>query len=392
LISSRESNPVDLIIIGAGPFGLSAASFSKFHQIDYLVIGKPMAFWKENIPANMYLRSGSDWHLDPQGKYTIEAFLKTKNKSPEDVKPLPLTLFLDYATWFQEQQNINVLDKLIVKLDYLEEDKKYLITLKDAKQIKAKNVLVAIGFKFFKKLPIYLIKKLPKGSFTHTCDVVKFEKFKNKSVLIIGGRQSAYEWAALIVEAGAKTVHISHRHEAPKFAASNWAWIDPIMDQMIDNPEWYKALKEKEQEEIARKFLSEDSLKLEPWLLPRIDRENIKIWPLSNVVKCDESNSGQYKVHLDTGRKLEVDHIILATGYKVDINKVPFLSSGNILHKLKINEGFPELDGHFQTNLPGLYMTSVIATKSFGRFFAYIASCRTSSNIIGNHIINSLKN
>jgi len=382
-----DNNSIDLIIIGAGPFGLSAASFANFHQIDYLVIGKPMAFWKENIPENMYLRSGTDWHLDPYGNYTIETFLKSRNKSPKDVKPLPLTLFLDYAEWFQEQQNINVLDKLIVKLDYLEGEKKYLITLKDGKEIKAKNVLIAIGFKFFKKLPVYLTKKLPAGSFTHTCDVVKFEKFKDKSVLIIGGRQSAYEWAALIVEAGARTVHISHRHETPEFAESHWSWIDPIMDQMVDNPEWYRTLNKKEQEEIERKFWIEDSQKLEPWLLPRIDRENIKIWPLSNVVKCDEANSGLYKVHMDNGKRLEVDHIILATGYKVDINKIPFLSSGNILPKLNINEGFPELDGYLQTSLPGLYMTSMIATKSFGRFFAYIASCRTSSQIVGNHII-----
>ena len=382
-----DNNSIDLIIIGAGPFGLSAASFANFHQIDYLIIGKPMAFWKENIPENMYLRSGTDWHLDPYGNYTIETFLKSRNKSPKDVKPLPLTLFLDYAEWFQEQQNINVLDKLIVKLDYLEGEKKYLITLKDGKEIKAINVLIAIGFKFFKKLPVYLTKKLPAGSFTHTCDVVKFEKFKDKSVLIIGGRQSAYEWAALIVEAGAKTVHISHRHETPEFAESNWSWIDPIMDQMVDNPEWYRTLNKKEQEEIERKFWIEDSQKLEPWLLPRIDRENIKIWPLSNVVKCDEANSGLYKVHMDNGKRLEVDHIILATGYKVDINKIPFLSSGNILPKLNINEGFPDLDGYLQTSLPGLYMTSMIATKSFGRFFAYIASCRTSSQIVGNHII-----
>ncbi|MGI9534437.1 MAG: NAD(P)-binding domain-containing protein [Thermodesulfobacteriota bacterium] len=386
------NNSIDLIIIGAGPFGLSAASFANFHKIDYLVIGKPMSFWKENIPENMYLRSGLDWHLDPQGKYTIEAFINTKNKPQKNINPLPLSLFLEYATWFQDQQNIHVLEKVIEKLDYLEEERKYLITLKDANTIKAKNVLIAIGFKFFIKLPHDLLKILPADSFTHTCDTVNFEKFKNKLVLIIGGRQSAYEWAALIVEAGAKTIHISHRHETPEFAESNWEWIDPFMDQMVDNPKWYSALTEQEKEEIDRKFWTEDSLKLEPWLLPRINRDNVKIWPLSNVIKCDESESGKYIVHIDNGDKLEVDHIILATGYKVDINNVPFLSSGNILSKLKINEGFPDLDGYLQTNLPGLYMTSLIATKSFGRFFAYTVSCRTSSNIIGSHIINSLKN
>ncbi|NIP30808.1 MAG: hypothetical protein GTO02_13050 [Candidatus Dadabacteria bacterium] len=76
----------------------------------------------------------------------------------------------------------------------------------------------------------------------------------------------------------------------------------------------------------------------------------------------------------------------------MNIRNVPFLKSGNILPFLYINDGFPELDGYLQTNLPGLYMTSLIATERFGRFFAYTVSCRTSSKIIGNHVLYSLKN
>ncbi len=382
----------DLVIIGAGPFGLSAASFFHFHNIDYLVIGRPMGFWKENIPENMYLRSGLDWHLDPQGKYTIEKFLKIKRISPKKVKPLPLNLYLDYVSWFQDQQKLKVLDKIVETLNYNEGEKKYLVNLKNNQTIEAKKILIAIGFKYFKKLPLELIKKLPSGSYMHSSDVIDFKKFKNKSVLIIGGRQSAYEWGALIAEAGAKAVHISHKHEKPEFAEVNWAWMDPVMDQMMDNPDWYKNLSDKEKVEIDRKFWSEDSLKIEPWLMPRLDRDNVKIWPLSSIDQCDETNSGNYNVRIDNRHNIEVDYIILATGYKVNIRNVPFLKSGNILPFLYINDGFPELDGYLQTNLPGLYMTSLIATERFGRFFAYTVSCRTSSKIIGNHVLYSLKN
>ena len=66
---------------------------------------------------------------------------------------------------------------------------------------------------------------LPKGRYSHTCDAVDFKGQKGKRVLILGGRQSAFEWAALLNDEGAAEVHLSHRHESPKFTASDWSWI-----------------------------------------------------------------------------------------------------------------------------------------------------------------------
>jgi len=53
---------------------------------------------------------------------------------------------------------------------------------------------------------------LPPGFATHTCDLVRFDDMAAARVLIIGGRQSAYEWAALIREHGAARIDIVHRH------------------------------------------------------------------------------------------------------------------------------------------------------------------------------------
>jgi cation diffusion facilitator CzcD-associated flavoprotein CzcO len=54
----------DLLVIGAGPYAYSAAAFARDNGIDTHVVGQPMAFWREHMPADMYLRSGPDWHLD----------------------------------------------------------------------------------------------------------------------------------------------------------------------------------------------------------------------------------------------------------------------------------------------------------------------------------------
>ena len=50
------------------------------------------------------------------------------------------------------------------------------------------------------------------GDGDHTCDLVDFGAFAGARVLIVGGRQSAYEWAALISEHGAEHIDVVHRH------------------------------------------------------------------------------------------------------------------------------------------------------------------------------------
>src|ERR1043166_8014423 len=71
----------DLLIVGAGPFGLALAAQAQHERIEHLVVGKPMEFWRANMPKGMFLRSACDWHLDPQNVHTLEAYLQTQNKS-----------------------------------------------------------------------------------------------------------------------------------------------------------------------------------------------------------------------------------------------------------------------------------------------------------------------
>jgi lysine/ornithine N-monooxygenase len=205
---------------------------------------------------------------------------------------------------------------------------------------------------------------------------------RGKRVLIVGGRQSAFEWAALLHENGADTVNLSYRHTTPSFQPSDWSWVNPMVDAIAEDPGWFRRLSEEEKSQVSQRLWAEGRLKLEPWLATRITTDAIKLFPHSYVTSCRELSSHELEVSL-VNSTVVVDQIILATGYKVNVEQVPFLNRGNILSSLEIRNGFPVLDEHFQSNLPGLFFTSMCATQDFGPFFAFTAAVRVSAKLIG---------
>ena len=109
--------------------------------------------------------------------------------------------------------------------------------LEDGGTITADSVVLALGFKYFKNGPEPYAALFPPGFLAHTCDFVDLTSLKGKRVLIIGGRQSAFEWAALIREQGADAVHLSYRHATPSFKPSDWSWVNPLVDAMPAIPD-----------------------------------------------------------------------------------------------------------------------------------------------------------
>jgi cation diffusion facilitator CzcD-associated flavoprotein CzcO len=97
---------ISLLIIGAGPFGLTMAAYAQHKKIKYIVLGKAMDFWKNNMPKGMYLRSACDWHCDPFDQDTFECYLESRNSTAADVEPLALDFYLSYVEWFVKQKGI----------------------------------------------------------------------------------------------------------------------------------------------------------------------------------------------------------------------------------------------------------------------------------------------
>ena len=78
-----------LLVIGAGPYGLSTAALAQERGIETVVVGRPMSFWREHMPEGMFLRSGVDWHLDAGGVHTFAAFVEERGLSDDELDPIP---------------------------------------------------------------------------------------------------------------------------------------------------------------------------------------------------------------------------------------------------------------------------------------------------------------
>ena len=374
-----------MLIIGAGPYGLAAGSYAQRLGLECLVVGDPMSFWRDHMPSGMKLRSPTSWHLDAAGELTFERFLQVRNLKPEDVSPISLGLYLEYAEWFQEQSEIDVQHSYVENLERLPGGPyAFGARLDDGNEIGARRVLAATGLTQYKNIPDDLAALLPQGSYAHTCDYVDFSPLRDKRCLIVGGRQSAFEWAALINEDAGSEIHLVYRHDTPAFTGSDWDWIDELMDRTRETPGWFKQIQQEERDQIYQRLWGEGRLKLEPWLYPRIQGDNVHLWPNTCITGGREDADGSVAVSLDNGNTLEVDQIILATGYRVELGREPYLRDPSIANSLKVEEGFPVLDDQFQSDIPGLYFTGQAATRDFGPFFGFGIGCPAAAWVIGN--------
>ncbi len=113
------------VVIGAGPYGLSAAAHLKAAGLSMLIFGKPMEFW-EHMPPTMYLKSS--WSAlsiyDPGGKHSINQFSNAYGFDKQE--PVPLQVFLKYGHWFQ-QRVVSDVDQTYVQL-LAQDGKMFLLT------------------------------------------------------------------------------------------------------------------------------------------------------------------------------------------------------------------------------------------------------------------------
>ncbi len=387
----------DVAIVGAGPYGLSAAAH--LHQIkglDVKLFGDPMSFWRQCMPQGMLLRSpweGS--HIaDPGHRLTLDTYRRV-NGNHHLAEPVPLKDFVEYGHWFHQQAGLASDRRNVMKIELA--GRGYHLALEDGEAWHARRVVVAAGIQSFAYRPKTL-GGLPASLVMHTSELRDLGRFRDKEVLVIGGGQSGLEAAASLYEAGAhvevlvrnSTVHWLRRHP---WVHSKWiAWmlygsgdIGPAgVSLLIQRPNLFRRLPRRIQDRWGERALRPAGAR---WL--QLRTQNVTIHT-SRFVEQAWVDGERLRVRWNDGTERRVDHLVLGTGYRVNVAEYSFLSS-QILRQLDLENGYPRLDAGFESSVPGLHFLGAPAAWSFGPLLKFVAGTEFASRTLWRRILQAEK-
>ncbi len=384
----------DAAIIGAGPYGLSAAAhLQNTAGLEVRIFGRPMSFWECHMPAGMLLRSpweGS--HLaDPGGKFRLEGFQSAIGERIPD--PIPLERFVEYGRWFHRQAVGQSDPRWVQKVQH--NGTGFRLLLEDGQELAADRVVVAAGIETFARRP-EKFRHLPQNLVSHACDHRDLGKFRGRRVIVLGGGQSALESAALLHEQGAEP-EVVLRAPGVRFLwrrlhrlglVSRLLYAPPDVgpagvSQLVARPNCFRMLPRRLQDRLAKRSIRPAGA---AWLAPRL--RDVTITAGKSIVSAARRGD-TVTVGFDDGESREADHILLATGYQVDISRYSFLSP-ELLRQISLVDGYPRLSRGFETSIRGLYFLGAPAAWSFGPLMRFVAGAEFAAPTLARSLVRSL--
>lgn len=367
----------EIAIVGAGPYGLAAAAHLRRAGVDVRVLGDPMSFWR-TMPTGMLLRS--NWTAtciaDFRGPLSLDAYCAATGVHFD--KPVPLTRFIEYGTWVQQQVAPDVDRRLVETLDG--DQGGFQLLLADGSRLTARRVIVAAGIKPFANRPSYA-EGLPPEAASHTGDHQDLSQFSGARVLVIGGGQSALESAALLQEGGAQVEvvvradHLNWLHggkyhrKLGRLAPLLYAPTDvgPMgLSRLVAVPDLFRRLPHRVQDPLAYRSIRPAGA---AWLAPRL--QNVPIAMGQSILSVTITGE-DLQVRFADGGQRNVDHLLLGTGYRVDIARYPFLAP-SLLARIRRVNGYPVLRRGMESSVPGLHFIGAPAAWSFGPIMRFVS-------------------
>ncbi len=210
----------DVVIVGAGPNGLSIASHLSALGVSRRILGDPMGTWRKQMPAGMYMRSepyGSDFAA-PKPGFSVADYCRQYGLDYVDrLGPLSMARFLDYSQWYIDRLVPDVENTMVTSITATKTG--FEVLTETGERIEARRVVIATGIAPFSKLPEEL-STLPEHLLTHTIEHHDLNRFRSKVVAVVGSGQSALETAALLHESGAE-VHVVARRDQISWLTPN---------------------------------------------------------------------------------------------------------------------------------------------------------------------------
>jgi lysine/ornithine N-monooxygenase len=394
----KATGKTDVAIVGAGPYGLSIAAHLRASGVEHRIFGFPMNFWAEHMPKGMLLKSeGFASNLyDPKGSFTLCRFCNESGIEYADVGiPVRLETFSAYGQAFQRRFAPDLQRKALRSLSRSSQG--FLLQFDDGELLAAGKVVMATGLSHFQHIPQGL-SHLTSDVVSHSSRHSDLERFKGREVIVIGGGSSASDLAVLLHESGAQVTLVARGpsiqfHGKMNLPRSLWERLRHPMSTLgpgwrsllyAEAPLLFRCLPEARRLRIVASHLGpaggwfmKDRFMQVPHLLGY------------RVKQADLSSNGRVRLQLaanDGGeRELRPEHIIAATGYRADLDRLPFLSS-DVRSQLKSVNNTPVLSATFESSLRGLFFVGAIAANNLGPVMRFAAGANFTAHQISSHL------
>ncbi|MEU5532711.1 FAD-dependent oxidoreductase [Streptomyces sp. NPDC020362] len=385
---------LSVVVVGAGPYGLSVAAHLRAAGVPVRIFGEVMGSWRHAMATGMFLKSTPDATdlsaPEPGGR--LADFRRVHGESElTELTPIPCDVFVRYGQWFQKRYVGDVEPARVVCVDRGPSSSGFAVRLDDGRQLTAAAVVVATGLNGLAYIPKELLRLGPDGAgagalVSHTSHHSDLSRYAGQRIAVVGGGQSALESAALLHEAGA---HVQVLVRERRVLWGSVPQPTRPWPQRLAQPAsplgtgWTLAAVCRAPGGVRRLPASARLLlfrrALGPsggwWLRDRVE-DVVPVRTSSRVTRAEASGStARLELTWPGGSEvLAVDHVLAATGYRLDIDALAFLAPTLRRHVVCVpGSKAPQLTGAFETSVPGLYVAGSLAAPTFGPMMRFVA-------------------
>jgi cation diffusion facilitator CzcD-associated flavoprotein CzcO len=369
----------EVVIVGAGPYGLSLAAHLRARGCDFRIFGSPMEVWRKHMPKGMLLKSEgfASSLCDPDDTFTLEAYCRERDIPYGNVGvPVSLETFVGYGLAFQ-RQFVPALDERKVT-EIARVAGAFELRLADGEIVGAKRVIIAVGVSHYAYIPPVL-SELPADFVSHSASIHELDHFKGRRVAVVGAGASAADTAALLHLAGAQAflvarasqlAFLSRAATTPRmpwqrlrspYSSLGSSWKGKLL---ADFPVLFRRLPERLRLKIVRTYLgpapgwfTEDQIAGKVATILGVRLEGAQVHA-EGIRLCLSRSDGSKQM-------LDVDHVIAGTGYRVDVDRLTFLAP-RLRAEICTSHSAPVLSRNFEASVPGLFFVGLSAANTFG--------------------------
>lgn len=370
-----------VVVIGAGPYGLSIAAHLAAAGVPHRIFGAPMRTWRAGMPAGMRLKSDgfASSLSDPQDRYTLAAYCAEQGIAYADTDwGVPVEVFAAYGETFQrrfvphlETQDVRSLRPAPHGFD---------VALADGTVVAAARVVLATGLHLFANLPP-MFSGLPEGLVSHSADAADLRHLAGQDVVVIGGGASALDVAASLYRAGARATVVARRDTLRFFPPKPKRRFEVLRAPRTPlGPGWkklmcarapllFRRLPARLRIDLVRNHLGPAPA----YSVKETVETHVRLLKSARIVSAAPGGKG---VHLTVAvgggtETLDADHVIAATGFRIDLAHLRYLDPA-LRDRIRCLDGAPILSSRFETSVPGLFMVGTPSAATFGPLLRFV--------------------